>query len=67
MIAEPTTNVTLINPWSHAQVRDVSWPDVQDWAEDHVHPGQLLDWLEDARRAFDADDGDTLGRMIIGS
>lgn len=61
--------VQLINPWTGAQPadRNMSWQDIERWAGDHVAPRDLDGWLSEARTAYDDDDGDQLGVMIIGS
>jgi hypothetical protein len=61
-----STTVTLVNPWSGAESQ-MTWGEIQEWARAHVHGSTLPDWLAAARRAARANDGATLGRMIIGS
>lgn len=62
-------SVQLVNPWSGAKPtdRNMTWDDIVSWSKDHVSATDRPDWLKDAMEAFKANDGITLGRMIIGS
>jgi len=62
-------SVQLINPWSGAAPEEycLSWTQIVAWAVDHVHESDRDEWLAIAKTAYDQDDGETLGRMIIGS
>lgn len=63
-----TMKVTLINPWTHQPTeRKMTWAQIYHWAKENVHFADFGDWLKAARVAFNADDGATLGKMIIGS
>ena len=59
--------VTLINPWSGAMCQEMTWRQISKWARENIHHASRPVWLAGAREAFRAQDGDTLGSMIIGS
>ena len=55
-------HVYLIDP--HGQIQNgppLDWESIRDWAADYRPQG---DWLEQARKAFDANDGRTLWELI---
>lgn len=59
--------VYIINPWTGQTSSPLTWAEVRKWAKAHVHKSDLPAWTKAARIAFEADDGITLGRMIIGA
>ena len=60
--------VALINPWTQAITDNkMSWNDIYNWCNNHVHYSDHPRWLRLARRAYNAGDGTALGKMIIGS
>ena len=62
------TTVYLVNPWSGAILSPPwTWSKIQRWARKYVAPQDRRAWYAEARAAFRAGDGDTLGRMIVGS
>ena len=65
----PMKRVQLINPWSGSLPEDknLTWEEIREWAQEHVHPDDLPGWLRRARQAFHDNDGAELGAMIIGS
>lgn len=63
----PVKSVTLINPWSGVPANAMTWQQVLDWSASHIHDNDRPTWRKAAKAAYVANDGDTLGRMIIGS
>lgn len=61
------TKVTLTNPWTKAPAKEMTLKEIDQWAEQNVHPQDRRNWKREAHKAFKANDGDTLGNMIIGS
>lgn len=62
------TIVTLINPWTHQPTKQtMTWEQIVAWAHEHIHEDNIDDWVNEALSAYNANDGATLGRMIIGS
>jgi len=61
--------VQLINPWSGAMPEDriFDWLQIREWATECVSDRDLDGWLMLAAAAFIIEDGEELGRMIIGS
>lgn len=61
--------VQMINPWSKAEPPDKcwTWKQVRAWATKNIGVISRREWLKAAREAFRDDDGETLGKMIIGS
>jgi hypothetical protein len=59
--------VVLLNPWTGAEVKAMTWNEIEAWARKFIHYQNRDEWLNDASDAFDNDDGETLGNMIIGS
>lgn len=59
--------VTLVNPWSHVDTDAMTWAQIVNWAKSHVHQRDYDHWIEAAKVAWEANDGETLGQMIIGS
>jgi hypothetical protein len=59
--------VTLINPWSGASCQQMIWVQIRRWATKNVHSDNRREWLDAARKAYQINDGETIGSMIIGS
>ena len=64
-----TKRVQIVNPWSGAFAPgfNLTWEEIGTWAEKHIHTSDMAEWLKEAKKAFALDDGETLGKMIIGS
>jgi hypothetical protein len=62
-------SVQLVNPWTGSMPadRNMSWADIRAWADVSVHERARESWLRAARRYYRRNDGEALGRMIIGS
>lgn len=65
-MTEKNMIVYLKNPWS-GRITETTWNDVEIFCQENVHPNDRKLWLEEARKAAEAGDDDTLGKMIIGS
>ena len=61
------TVLTIENPWSGSNAREMTWVEILAWCAENVHPNDQDEWLIAALQAAEADDGATLGKMIIGS
>lgn len=61
-----STVAYLENPWSKA-VKTMTWGEIKEWANEHVHKNDVKGWLNAAREAVKNSDSATLGSMIIGS
>jgi len=59
--------IELINPWSGAVGRVMTWANILAWARENLKKSERHAWLQRARRAMRRNDGKTLGIMIIGS
>lgn len=59
--------IRLVNPWSKVACKEMNWPQIRNWAREHIYPSNRENWLKDAYAAYLSGDGATLGEMIIGS
>lgn len=62
-----TGDIALVNPWNGSDAKRMTWAEIVTWCESNVHESSREEWLREAGKAFDSDDGATLGKMIIGS
>ena len=60
-------SISLVNPWSGSTNEMKTWKEIKAWAHSNVNGRNLRDWIKTAREAYNDHDGDTLGKMIIGS
>jgi len=62
-----TETIQLTNPWSGDTSKQMTWAEIKQWCKDNIHESNRAAWLDNARRAYDNGDSETLGTMIIGS